>query len=271
MKSYNNKVVVVTGGATGIGNSIANKFAHEGAKVIICARREDRLQQAVKEMTDKGLDAHYKVCDVSELDDVKALADYVWNNFGQVDVLVNNAGVSGVPQPIIDSSKEAFQQVLDVNIFGMLNGIWAFGKRLIEQGSPALILNVNSEVGLYIPSPMVGSYAASKYAARAICETLRLEMPEYIQVSCIYPGIVQTELGGSKALTQVGMPADEFVEIIWPQIENREFHIVSHPWAKDYFWETAEELTKAFDRYAPHFEGDEKYDSKLLAKQAFKS
>jgi len=209
----------------------------------------------------KGVDAHYKVCDVTNLEDVKALADYAWDEFGHVDVLVNNAGIAGILKTIIDSSEETFQRIFKVNVFGMLNGIWAFGKRIIEQGTTVMIWNVNSESGLYVPGPMIGNYSASKYAGRAISETLIMEVPEYIQVGCVYPGLVQSELGGSDEMTQEGMPADEFIDIIWPQIENGDFHIVSHPWANDYFGETAEELTRAFDRYAPHYEGDNIYDS----------
>lgn len=270
MKDFKDKVVVITGGATGIGKAMADKFGAEGAKVIICARRENRLQEAVKDLMDKGIDARYKVCDVSKLEDLKAVADYAWNEFGHVDILVNNAGISGVPEPIVDSSKESFQQILDINVFGMLNGIWAFGKRIIEQGTPAMILNVNSEAGLYAVGPQMATYTASKYTGRAISETLRMEVPEHVQVSCIYPGLVQAELGGSTELTKAGMPADEFMDIIWPQIENGEFHIVSHPWAKDYSGENAEELSRAFEQYAAHYEGDQKYDSRWIAAQMFK-
>ncbi len=269
MKNFKDKVVVITGGATGIGKALADKFGGEGAKILIGARREDRLQEAVADLTEKGIEARYKVCDVTNLENVKELADYAWEEFGQVDVLVNNAGRIGVPEPIIDSSEQVFQDTFKVNVFGMLNGLWAFGKRIVDQGTPAMILNVNSEAGLYSPGPMTSSYAASKYAGRAITETLRMEMPEHVQVGCIYPGLVQSELGGGTEMTQMGMPIDEFIDIIWSQIENGDFHIVSHPWGKDYFGENASEITGAFDQYAPHFEGDNKYDSKWIAKNMF--
>ena len=265
MKDFKDKVVVITGGATGIGKAMADRFGAEGAHVILAARREDRLREAVADLTSRGVDARYQVCDVSASADVDALAAYAWDEFGRVDVLVNNAGRPGVPARVVESSPEAFEEVFRVNVFGQLNGIWAFGTRMVEQGTPAMILNVNSEVGLYIPSPMVGTYAASKYAGRAISETLRLELPEHVHVGVIYPGLVQSEFGGDTQMTRAGMPAAEFVDVIWPQIENGEFHIVSHPWAKDYFGETAQELAHAFDRYAPHFDGDNKYDSKWLA------
>ena len=267
MKDFKDKVVVITGGATGLGKAMADKFGEQGAKVVICARRENRLQEAVEDMKLKGIDARYKVCDVSNLEDVKALADFAWDEFGQVDVLVNNAGIAGIPEFVVDSSEASYQGIFKVNIFGILNGIWAFGKRIIEQGTPAMILNVHSETGLYVPGPMMGSYAASKYAGKAISESLRMEVPDFIEVGSIFPGVVQSELGGSTAMTQIGMPVDDFIDIIWPQIENGDFYIVSHPCAKDYTGENAKELSDAFDKYAPHYEGDEKYDSRWLAKQ----
>lgn len=267
MKDFKDKVVVISGGATGIGNALAHKFGAEGATVILTARRENRLQEAVKELADKGVNARYKVCDVSKLEEVKAVADYAWNEFGHVDVLVNNAGITGSPGPIIDLSQEHYQQVFNVNVFGLLNGIWAFGKRMTEQGTPAMILNVNSETGLYTVGPYMSTYASSKFAARSISSVLRMEMPEHIQVSCVFPGLVQSELGGTKEMTQAGITGDEFIATIWPQIENGEFYIVSHPWGRDYIHEESEEMLKAFDQYAPHYEGDQQYDSRWLAKQ----
>lgn len=267
MKDFKDKVVVITGGATGIGKAMADKFGAEGAKVVIAARRKERLQEAVADLTAKGIEARYKTCDVSSLEDTKALADFAWAEFGQVDVLVNNAGIGGRPVAVVDATEDDYQSVFKVNIFGMLNGIWAFGNRMIAQGTPAMILNVSSETGLYVPGPMMGGYTASKHASRAISEALRLELPKQVQVGVIFPGMVQSELGGSTEMTKVGMPAPDFIDIIWPQIENGEFYIVSHPWAKDYADENAAELAQAFERYAPHFEGDQKYDSKWLASQ----
>lgn len=271
MKDFKDKVVVVTGGATGIGKAMANRFGAKGAKVILAARREDRLQEAVAELTAKGIEARYKVCDVSSLEDVKALADFAWEAFGQVDILVNNAGITGTPVAVLDATEDDYQQVFKVNVFGMLNGLWAFGNRMVAQGTPAMILNVNSETGLYVPGPMMGGYSSSKHACRAISEVLRLEVPEHVQVSVIYPGLVQSELGGNPQMTSIGMPTEEFIDIIWPQIEDGAFHIVSHPWARDYAAEVAAELERAFERYAPHFDGDRKYDSKWLASQTMAS
>jgi len=158
MKDFKNKVVVITGGATGIGKAMADKFGAEGAKIVIAARREERLQEAVADLTAMGVDARYKTCDVSSLEDTKVLADFAWAEFGQVDVLVNNAGITGGPVAVVDASEEDYQSVFKIKIFGMLNGIWAFGNWMIAQGTPAMILSVNSETGLYVPGPMMGGY-----------------------------------------------------------------------------------------------------------------
>lgn len=267
MKDFKDKVVVITGGATGIGKAMADKFGAEGATVIITSRRENRLQEAVKDLKSKGVNAHYKVCDVSKSEEMKTVADYIWSEFGHVDVLVNNAGITGSPGPVADLSAEHYKQVYDINVFGLINGIGAFGNRMIRQGTEAMILNVNSETGLYTVGPYMSTYMSSKFAAKAISLSLRLEMPEHIQVSCVFPGLVQSELGGTKEMTQMGVPASEFIDTIWPQIENGEFYIVSHPWGKDYLGEESEEAIKAFERYAPHFEGDQKFDSRWLASQ----
>lgn len=267
MKEFKNKVAVITGGSTGLGNAIAKKIGTEGATVILTSRRENKLQEAAKGLTDMGIDAHYKVCDVSNLEDVKSLADYAWKTFGQVDVLVSNAGIPGTPGPIVDLSENDFKKVYDVNVFGLLNCAWAFGKRMMDQKSQGMILAMNSETGLYTVGPYMSTYMSSKFAAKAIALSLREEMPEHIQVGCIFPGLVQSEFGGSTAMTQAGMKPEEFIDIIWPQIENGQFYIVSHPWGKDYAKEEAEEITKSFEQYAPHFDGDQKYNSRWLASQ----
>ena len=269
MKDFKDKVVVITGGATGIGKAMADRFGAEGAKVVITARRENRLQEAVADLQDKGVEASYKVCDVSDLEQVKALADFAINEYGHVDVLVNNAGITGPAGLVVDQSKENYLNVLNVNVFGMLNGVWAFGKRMIEQGTQAMIINVGSEVGLYPIGPTMSTYSSSKYMQRALTIDLSMEMPEYIEVCGVYPGLVQSELGGSTAQTQAGMTADDYMDIIWPQIENGELYVVSHPWGRDYYNNHSTLVTGSFDKYAPHYDGDEEFDTISIAKKMF--
>ena len=269
MKDFKDKVVVITGGATGIGKAMADRFGAAGAKVVISARRENRLQEAVEDLRSKGVDARYKTCDVADQEQVQALADFAFNEFGQVDVLVNNAGITGPAGLVVDQTRENYLNVLNVNVFGMLNGIWAFGKRMIEQGTEAMIINVGSEVGLYPIGPTMSTYSSSKYMQRALTIALSMEMPEYIEVCGVYPGLVQSELGGSTAQTQAGMSADAYMDIIWPQIENGELYVVSHPWGRDYYNQHANLVTGSFDKYAPHYEGDDEYDTISIARKMF--
>lgn len=177
MKDFKDKVVVITGGATGIGKALADRFGANGAKVVIAARREERLQEAVADLTAKGVVARYKVCNVSDLEDVKALADFAWDEFGKVDVLVNNAGTTGRPVAVLDASPDDYQGVFNVNIFGMLNGLWAFGNRMVAQGTQAMILNVSSETGLYVPGPMMAATRppSTRTARSAKCSGLKCQ------------------------------------------------------------------------------------------------
>jgi NAD(P)-dependent dehydrogenase (short-subunit alcohol dehydrogenase family) len=248
---------------------MADRFGAAGAKIVLSARRENRLQEAVEDLKSKGVEATYKVADVTNEDSIQSLANFVFGTYGKVDVLVNNAGITGAPGMVVDQSKEAYQNVLDVNVFGMLNGVWAFGKRMIEQGTKAMIINVGSEVGLYPIGPTMSTYSASKYMQRALTIALSMEMPEQIEVCGVYPGLVQSELGGSKAQTQAGMKASDYMDIIWPQIENGELYVVSHPWGKDYFQQSAGAVISSFEKYAPHYEGDEEFDTISIARKMF--
>ena len=98
MKDFKDKVVVITGGATGIGLGFAEAFGKEGAKVVISGRRENRLQEAVEKLASLGIEAKYQVSDATKLEDVEALADFAWDAYGHVDVIVNNAGDDGSSQ-----------------------------------------------------------------------------------------------------------------------------------------------------------------------------
>ena len=143
MKDFKGKNVVITGGATGIGFALAKLFGKQGARVLIAARRESRLKDAVDLLAGEGIDACYHTCDVSKREDVDALADYAWNEFGQVDVIINNSGVgSSVSTPLIDTPLEEIERIYSVNFYGVINGCQVFGKRFIEQGTPAAIYNL---------------------------------------------------------------------------------------------------------------------------------
>ena len=264
MKDFKDKVVVITGGATGIGYGFAEAFGKEGAKIIISARRENRLQEAVAGLTDLGIEAQYFTADVTKLEDVEALADFAWDAYGHVDVIINNAGMMVPHSPVVDMPIEHIQAIFNVNFFGVVYGSKVFGKRFIEQGTPAAIYNIGSENSLFHGTPFNGSYVATKHSVMAITQSLREELPEYIDVSLICPGFVVSELGPEENM-QHGMPTDQFIEIAMPQIKANEFYVVSHAYNMVRIEEEYEERRNAYEKYAPRYEGDAQYDVRSFA------
>ncbi|MCG8348969.1 MAG: SDR family oxidoreductase [Chloroflexales bacterium] len=259
MKDFEDKVVAITGGATGIGFSFAKQFGKEGAKIVIAARREERLQAAVQTLTEMGIEAKYFICDVTKRDSVEAFADFAWNAFGKVDVIVNNAGAMLQGIPVIDLTVEQFQHVYNVNIFGIVNGSAVFGKRFIQQGTPTAIYNVGSENSLFNGTPMGAAYVSSKHAVLAITESLKQEVPDFIEVGLICPGFVRSELNDAE-LMQLGMDADQYTSIAMEQIKAGEFYIVSHAYNIVRINERHDAIAKAFEQYAPRYEGDNEFD-----------
>ena len=259
MESFKDKVVVITGGATGIGYGFAKAFGHEGAKLVLSGRRENRLQEAVSSLTESGIEAKYLTADVTKREDVEALADFAWNTYGKVDAIINNAGMMVPHSPVLDMPIEHFQAIMNVNVFGVIHGSQVFGKRFIEQGTPAAIYNIGSENSLFHGTPFNGAYVATKHAVRAITISLQEELPEFIDVSLICPGFVVSELGPKENM-QYGMPTDEFIEIAMKQIKANEFYVVSHAYNIVRIDETHDQLKKAYETYVPRYEGDVRYD-----------
>ena len=268
MKDFKNKVVVITGGATGIGFGYAKAFGKEGAKIIISGRRENRLQEAVAQLTELKIEAKYKVADATSYEDTEALADFAWKTYGQVDVIINNAGMMVPHAPVMDMPMEHFQAIFNVNYFGVVMGSKVFGKRFIEQGTPAAIYNIGSENSLFHGTPFNGAYVGTKHAVYALTYSLREEMPEFIDVSLICPGFVFSELGPEENM-QMGMPTDEFIEKSMPQIKANEFFVVTHAYNIVNINEKHDMLTTAYEKYAPRYEGDVQYDVRTVTKPIF--
>lgn len=256
------KTVVITGGATGIGLALAKACGSEGARIVIGETRENRLQEAVAELEALGISAKYLVCDVTQYDQVEALADLAFST-GEVALAVNNAGVGGGTGAVVDGSMDAVRQVMDVNFFGVWHGCKIFGQRLVEQGTPAAIYNTGSENSFFVAVPQNAAYVASKHAVYAMSDAMREEMPEFITVGMIAPGFVGSELI-PESFRSAGMPTDEFAEIILPQIKAGEPYVVSHGYNQVRIDERYEALSSAYSRYAPRQDGDDKYDIRVL-------
>lgn len=261
MRDFSDKVVVITGAATGIGYALARQFVARGARVVIAARRRDRLDQAARSLAEGGGDVRVFACDVTRLDEVEALARFADEQFGRVDVLVNNAGVGPIPSTVIDARREDVQAVLDVNLFGVWNGVSVFGKRFAARASPAAIYNIGSENCFFGAVPRGAGYVASKHAVLAMTMALREEAPAHVEVALVCPGLVRSELSPE---TQEGMDTDAYAELVLRQIEAGRFFIVSHAYNMVRIDRRQHEIAEAFAAYAPRYPGDDTFDVRTL-------
>ena len=251
------KVVVITGGATGIGYALARTFGADGAKIVLAEPRENRLQQACEALGKSGIDARYAVCDVTDLSSVEALADFTWTQHGQCDVLINNAGIGSREKRLPDVPMDDAHHIMNVNFWGVWHGCRVFGNRMKAQGKQAMIYNTGSENSFFCATN-AAAYIASKHAVLGLTETFREQMPDHITVGLIIPGWVSTEL--TPGFEDVAMHADEFAGIIYPQIVAGERFVVSHAYNTVRIDERMDALKDAYASYAPRHEGDEKYD-----------
>ncbi len=188
-----NKVVLITGASSGIGAGTARVLAAAGARVVLGARRTGKLAAVAGEIEAAGGQVRTRALDVADGDDVAAFADFAHSEFGQIDVLVNNAGV--MPLSPLSALKVAeWNWIIDVNIRGVLHGIAAVLPRMEAQGH-GHVVNVSS-VGGFVVQPTAAVYAATKFAVRAISEGLRKESDK-VRCTCIYPGVVESELANT--------------------------------------------------------------------------
>lgn len=185
------KVVVITGASSGIGESIAVMLAQKGAKVVLGARREDRLERLVNRIHTAGGEALYLVTDIKRRQDLVQLVNLAYETYGRVDVMVNNAGISHLSR-LDDLQVEDWEEMIDVNFKGTLYGIAAALPVFKQQGS-GHIINIISTSGIKIV-PLQGVYAGTKNAVRTIAEALRQESGGLYRVTGISPGFVNTEL-----------------------------------------------------------------------------
>jgi NADP-dependent 3-hydroxy acid dehydrogenase YdfG len=190
MSGIEGKVVVITGASSGIGEATARQLAKSGARVVVGARRTERLEALVADITRSGGSARFRAVDVTKRADVQALVDYAKAEFGQVDVLVNNAGVMPL-SPLTALKVEEWDRMIDVNIRGVLYGIAAVLPEMKARGE-GHIINVAS-IGAHVVVPTAAVYCATKYAVWAISEGLRQENDD-LRMTVISPGVVVSEL-----------------------------------------------------------------------------
>jgi NADP-dependent 3-hydroxy acid dehydrogenase YdfG len=217
-----NKVVVVTGASSGIGEATARHLASLGASIVLGARRDDRLETIAGEIRSEGGKASALATDVTRKSDVEALVAHALDGFGRVDVLVSNAGLMAIA-PLAEADSDEWDRMIDINIKGLLYGVAAALPVFNRQGSGHFI-NLGSVVGHKVSSPGGTVYSGTKFAVHAISEGLRHEVGGAIRTTVIAPGAVDSELkfGSSHEVSreavisryQQAIPADSVARAI---------------------------------------------------------
>lgn len=206
MNSIKDKVIMITGASSGIGEACARQLASRGARLILAARRADRLASLAAEL---GNDVMWAAADVTRLDDLEALASAGRERFGRIDVLVNNAGIMPVSM-LAQGQVDDWSRMIDVNIKGVLHGIHSVLGGTLAQGS-GHVINISSVAGLVV-GPGGAVYSATKFAVRAISEGLRQECAGKVRVTTICPGLVSSELTDSITIPAFKERAEKLYE-----------------------------------------------------------
>lgn len=184
------KVILITGASSGIGAGIARELAASGARLLLGARRVDRLQALAAELEQQGAEVAVAALEVTSRASVQQFADAALERWGRIDVMINNAGVMPL-SPLASLKVDEWDQMVDVNIKGVLYGIAAVLPPMLARET-GHIINIAS-IGALSVSPTAAVYCATKFAVRAISDGLRQENTQ-LRVTCIHPGVVESEL-----------------------------------------------------------------------------
>ncbi|MEX6014761.1 SDR family oxidoreductase [Mammaliicoccus sciuri] len=218
MENIQDKVIIITGSSSGIGKSTAKLLAKHGAKVVLAARREDRLNSLKQNIEVNGGRAIYKVTDVTSKEQLQELAQKALEEFGTIDVLINNAGIMPV-SPLHAQKVNEWDQMIDINIKGVLYGISAVLPTM-RKNKKGQIINVASALA-HVVVENAAVYAGTKYAVKAITEGLRQEECENnIRTTMISPGAVQSELTNGITHGETKDAVRGIVSKVWLQPES---------------------------------------------------
>ncbi len=256
MKEFKEKVAVITGAASGIGRGIAEKCVNEGIKVVLADVDEEALAKTEKELTAAGGEVLAIRTDVSKRSNVEELARKTFEQFGQVHLLFNNAGVAAGGAAWAATWND-WEWVIGVNLWGVIHGVKVFTPIMLEQETECHIVNTASAAGLTVGGQTC-PYTVTKHAVVALSESLYLSLQQsnaLVKVSVLCPGLVRTDianserhrpellrdepvprspemeaaLAGFKALIASSTPPIEVAEIVFEAIRNEQFYILPHP------------------------------------------
>ncbi|HEY2626132.1 MAG TPA: glucose 1-dehydrogenase [Candidatus Udaeobacter sp.] len=207
--AFAGKVVLVTGGTSGIGKATAIEFARAGAKVVLSGRREKEGAQVVAEIKKLGGDAAFVRTDVAKDADVKAMVKFTVDKFGRLDIAFNNAGVEW-KGPLEQATEAEYRRVFDTNVWGVLNSMRHEIPVMLNNGG-GVIVNTSSVVG-HIGFPQVSIYNGSKHAVEGLTKSVALEFAKQnIRINAVAPGPIATEIWDRFA---AGGMADQITSII---------------------------------------------------------
>ncbi|MCL6297597.1 SDR family oxidoreductase [Streptomyces kronopolitis] len=200
MAGTEGKVVAITGASSGIGEATALLLAERGARLVLGARRTERLAELVARIERAGGSAVQIRTDVTRPEDLHALVALATERFGRLDVLVGNAGV-GTISPLDDLRVEEWDHMIDVNVKGVLHGIAAALPVFRAQGAGHFVTTASTAAFRIVPTMAV--YAASKFAVRALCEGLRQEAGDALRVTTVSPGAIATDFAEASSNSRV--------------------------------------------------------------------
>jgi NAD(P)-dependent dehydrogenase (short-subunit alcohol dehydrogenase family) len=253
MRDFEGRTAVITGAASGIGLGIARALAKRGVNIALLDIEQSALDTAAEEVAALGVACHAQRVDVTNRDALYDAANAVMDRFGRLDIAVNNAGVAFNSVPLHETPDEMIDWTINVNLFGVLNGIKAFVPKIIAGGQGGHVVNTSSIGGFQVrKSPIMyqGLYAATKFGVTALSEGLRHDLEEHgIGVTILAPSAVATNIGTSdrnrqdrfggatsgaqlaaldQALREQGMAPDVVGECLACGIENDAEYVFTH-------------------------------------------
>ncbi|HEX4140891.1 MAG TPA: SDR family oxidoreductase [Candidatus Methylacidiphilales bacterium] len=192
-KQFENKVVLITGGTSGIGRATAVAFAREGAKVVVSGRRKAEGAETVTLVEKAGGQGLFVQADVSDEEQVKKLVQTTVDHFGRLDVAFNNAGIEGAPKPLTEATPAEFDQVFNINVKGVFLSMKYEIPAMLKTGGGSIV-NTSSIAGT-IGMAGAGIYIASKHAVNGLTKTAALEVAKQgIRVNAVSPAAIQTDM-----------------------------------------------------------------------------